>query len=89
MNTKTVVELLSLYLQQTYKAQLDSVFTNESKLGFTYNIIRFTYHNERYEIKVFAPDFILTQKLDIPGKVSDNIVNARKDIDSILSERNE
>jgi hypothetical protein len=86
MNIQTVVELLSLYLQQTYKAQLDSVFTNESKLGFSYSIIRFTYRNEKFEIKVFAPDFILTKKLDFPGKVSDNIIDARKQIDSILKQ---
>ena len=86
MNTQTVAELLLLYLQQTYKAQLDSVYSNESKLGFAYNVIKFTYRYERFEIKIFAPDFILTKKLDFPGKVSDNIIDARKEIDSILKQ---
>lgn len=86
MNTQTVVELLTLYLQQTYKAQLDSVYISESKLGFAYNVIRFTYRTERFEIKIFAPNFILTKKLDFPGKVSDNIIDARKEIDSILKQ---
>lgn len=86
MNTQTVAELLLLYLQQTYKAQLDSVYSNESKLGFAYNVIKFTYRMERFEIKIFAPDFILTKKLDFPGKVSDNLIDARKEIDSILKQ---
>ncbi len=86
MNTQTVVELLMLYLQQTYKAHLDSVFTKESTLGFAYSTIKFSYRNERFEIKIFAPDFILTKKLDFPGKVSDNIIDARKEIDSILKQ---
>lgn len=84
MPNKSVVDQLTLYLEQIYKAQLDSVFTNESMLGFSYNIIKFTYKRERFEIKIFAKDFIITKRLDFPGKVSNNVVDARKEIDSIL-----
>jgi hypothetical protein len=86
MNTKTVVELLSLYLQQTYKAQLVTVSTKESSLGYDYKIITFWYRNEEFEVKVYGPDFILIRKYDLPGTVSDNLIDARKEIDSVLKQ---
>lgn len=86
MPNKPIVQQLTLYLKQIYNIDVDSVFTKESMMGFDYNSIKFTYRNERFEIKVFAPDFIITKKVDFPGKVSDNIIDARMDIDSILTQ---
>lgn len=85
MNTKTVVELLSIYLQQTYKTD-PTVCTKESSLGYDYKIITFWYRNEEFEVKVYGPDFILIRKHDFPGKVIDNLIDARKEIDDVLKQ---
>lgn len=85
MNTKTVVDLLSLYLQQTYKTE-PTVYTKESSLGYDYKILTFWYRNEEFEIKVYGPDFILVRKSNFPGTVSVNLCDARQEIDSVLQQ---
>ena len=86
MKTEATASLIESYLLNTKKyIKPYGVSIKQVKSTHTpHHLVKFTCLGAQYEIKVFAPDFMIFKVAGLPGKVCDSLIEAKNQIDFLL-----